>query len=442
MLDNENKLYIHNDYVILSKEISYPSKIIITGEHSVLYGSKVLSIAINNYVLSGELLLINNFNKNNNIFEVISNIDNNENNNVFNLSIQDIIKEESNLLWLDYNKYAKSNNVDLLIIKERLKDKLQNIIKDFVSQTTNEINNKEQFKLIISFLFNYLIEENYLYNFNDIKSLLYSFLKNNKNNNNSCFVLHINSSIPVGAGLGSSAAYTLAIVKSILISFKNIVNNNNSSLNLSKLLLKLECETFKDNLEKALAFIGETYLHSKTNGTDIISIYYKKCILFNSYYDIEVVDSNFFKNFNKHIEIFLINTNVHRSAYNVLTNISKTIVDNESNIKEMKIVSEKIIEVFNILGNNKLNYNDCSNYLNMFLKSIKINQELLKQRGASTSIINNIINVLDCEYISCKITGAGGGGFLLSFVLREYIEYFKNICYKNNIDYIQTITSF
>lgn len=387
----------------------FPGKVILTGEHSVIYGSRVLTVAINNYRLLLKIERKNELIKDKLIFCQTDDVLNS-----FVIEKKSIDLKFLNI-WKDFNNIVKEYQYDSLLFKDNLLIELHKIIHEYKTQFNQDdisLINKQQFILMFSFISNYLYNKGITKSESDIINRLIVNCKDNKDFIN----LEIKSNIPLGAGLGSSAAFSLSLADSIMFILNSLFDN---------LFDKDECQ----KLTRALSFIGETFMHFKTTGADLVACESKGLVLFKNYYTFEILDNMIYNQFFDKIRIFLLNTNIQRSAFNLVKKVSTTM--NPDSLKNMKIISEQIIENFLNISNNK------EEKFDYFFKLISQNQELLKEIGVSNEIIDNIILSLNQEGISCKITGAGGGGHLIAFVSKEKEDLFRDKCLKDNISFNQ-----
>ena len=99
-------------------------------------------------------------------------------------------------------------------------------------------------------------------------------------------------------------------------------------------------------------------------------------------------------------------------------------------INNIENITNKIIK---LITKEKSDENDCSEFFDL----IKQNQRLLKKISVSNNEIDRIINILEENGFVGKISGAGGGGFIISFVLKEKFEDLIKLLEKNDIKYME-----
>ena len=357
---NKNIENINNINYYSFEAFSY-GKIIISGEHSVVYGKPGLSLSIN---------------KHTKIKLSITKTIQTENNNIF-ISI--------NLLDLN-TKFSILNTelISLLSTKEEIK--INNIKSHFIS------NILKVFSLL-----------------NNI-NLLKNFINNHK------ISININSEIPLGFGLGSSASYNSCII----IAFSHI-------------LLKY----FNKKVEKSQIILfsneGEKFFHNGIpSGIDVTTSIEGGIIYFKNIneYDIICNNNNEDNIYNKNC-IYLINSKIKREGGNFIKKVNNFKLNNkEKFLNIINKISQITEEIFNLSFSN-------NNNNNKFFNLININQTLLKELLISNEEIDKIIKILNKENFCGKITGAGGGGFILTLFEPEKEKNFIEIMKKNNFEYLK-----
>jgi len=212
--------------------------------------------------------------------------------------------------------------------------------------------------------------------------------------------IHVESEIPLGAGLGSSAALSVCLsagltgvlhqVKSLE---KNIFNH------LSNSAKKDVCR---------LAFLSEKILHGTPSGIDnSVSTYGGLCKFSDGVLTPLPTTTT--------LSILLVNTNVERNTKDL---VNKVRLKYDSHPKIIKPVLESIdgvSEAFLALLENMGTGNSTATYHEME-ELIDYNQALLQSLGVSHSALQDICNTVRQFGMHGKLTGAGGGGFAFALV--------------------------
>ena len=349
-------------------------KVIISGEHSVVYGKPALAFGIDKHTKM--YLTCYKSNPISKCFALM---------NLFSIQINISISKEEIIRYLkDDIKIQDNKNKLLNDIENKHKYHIMEIIKNVYYQIQKTVN----FEKFVNF-----IENNY-------------------------FLVSISSDIPVGFGLGSSAAYNVCIVNGICLLINKLLNNNIFN---KKDILFLSNES-------------EKIFHNGTpSGIDASCSLFGGIILFNSIHNqknIKIPLNNFFI---EKINFILINTKIQRNAGEFIKNVSNF---KKNNSKLFTDIINEIGEVTNditeLIMKDESNEDDC----NKFFELIKQNQKLLKKICVSNDEIDKILDLLEINGYFGKISGAGGGGFIICFVLKEKIKELENLLKENDIDYI------
>ena len=356
-----NSLSSEDNEVLFTLCSSSGGKVIISGEHSVVYGKPAVAFGINKYTK----MYLNCYKSDNDCFIL----------------------------------------VNLLSLKKNFSITKQEIINNITSDN-NTLIHKRHFMHII----NIIIQK--------IKSSI-SLQKINSFINNHYFILSITSEILVGFGLGSSGAYNVCIVNGICSMINNI--SGKKLFNTKDILL--------------LSNEGEKIFHNGTpSGIDVSCSLYGGIINFsniNSQFNMEIPENNFFIT---KIKFLLINTKNQRNSGESIKKV-KQFKDNNINLFNELIeeISKITKEIIKLLMQRESSENDIKN----FFELIKKNQLLLKKICVSNNEIDRIVNILEKNEFVGKISGAGGGGCIISFCLKENYEKLKEILERNKLEYIE-----
>ena len=360
--------------IISEKDLKYcinssaGGKVIISGEHSVVYGKPALAFSIDKFTK---------------------------------MDLKGYKSSKS------FNIFASVNLLDLKIQLSITKSELIEIMANNIMPEFNNDKYKKHIIYIITNFFTRILHLNILDN-EGIKNFIY----------NNYFKASISSEIPVGFGLGSSAAFNVCIINCIC----NLINE----------IIKKNIFSEKDIL--LLSNDGEKIFHNGTpSGIDASCSLYGGIILFRNINDqnkINIHQNNFFS---EKIKFLLIDTQIKRDGgdfINIVSNYKK------NNFKEFNECINNIENVTNdiikLITKEKSVEKDCSN----FFELVKQNQKLLKKICVSNDKIDKIINLLELNGYVGKISGAGGGGFIISFTIKEKINDLMKLLEENKIKYI------
>ncbi len=197
------------------------------------------------------------------------------------------------------------------------------------------------------------------------------------------FSFHIHTDIPLGAGLGSSAALCVALLRASLI-------KRNAKISEKEFLNK--------------AYQSENYFHGKSSGLDPTTTSLEKVIYFKNIDNFRVLN---LPQFLEEYVFVAFDTNVRRSTLGSVNKVNKLKSENlnlwKSIVQELQQNAEKGAVAFE------------SNKVSDLAKCMNYAQEKLTQLGVSHPAIEEIISF--CKNngaLATKLSGAGLGGFCLS----------------------------
>lgn len=203
-----------------------------------------------------------------------------------------------------------------------------------------------------------------------------------------------------GSGLGSSSAITVGILNALYV-FKGIGVSNET---LAKEACEIEISILKKPIGKQDQYIaaygGLCRFDFMPNGN--VDVYKYKL----SDHDLLILGSNLLLHF----------TNKTRSADDIL---NEQKANSENIFNQLEMICDMVDELHeNLLIKNYFKIGEL----------LKLNWEI-KKKLASKITNSDIENLVQLAYdngsVGCKIAGAGGGGFLLSYVPRNYQEAFR-----------------
>ncbi|CAF1387424.1 unnamed protein product [Adineta steineri] len=211
-----------------------------------------------------------------------------------------------------------------------------------------------------------------------------TFLSNNKNQ----LSIQVHSDIPIGAGLGSSAAYSVCLVGCFYLLCYKTLNQDD----INQLAYQVEClfHGTPSGIDNTISTYGQSLVYSRT---------LKKHLNFQL--------SN----------LAILDTGIPKSTKRMVS-LVRTFIENNPH------EGEQILNDIELCVDNMIEHPEEINQL------FQRNQQLLKCIGVSIPEIDNIIETLLKKNISTKITGAGGGGCLIalthSFTKEEILDLLKD----------------
>lgn len=212
----------------------------------------------------------------------------------------------------------------------------------------------------------------------------------------------VESDIPLGAGLGSSAALSVCLAAGLMAVRHQVQGLEKNIINYPSSQMRQEiCQ---------LAFLSEKILHGTPSGIDnAISAYGGMCTFTKGNHTAVPVGHQ--------LKILLINTNKPRNTKDLLARVKQKY---EAYPKIVKPILEAIGE----LGQNFLdtvaemdNRSDQEETHYRVLGDLfELNQALLASLGVSHQALDHVCSILRQFGMRGKLTGAGGGGFAIALV--------------------------
>ena len=225
-------------------------------------------------------------------------------------------------------------------------------------------------------------------------------------NKDSGIRIHIDSEIPLGAGLGSSSACCVAGAAAIFKLFGNISREE---------VLKLAIE-------------AERTIFENTSGAD--------CTVC-TYGGIMEYDKN--KGFKKiqykpNFQLVIINSNIEHSTQSMVSKVKEFENKNTEEFSRLSDLESKLVEdVLKLVKENKIQ--EIGQKMNQ-------NQKYLENIGISNKELTKMIRIGQESSFGAKITGSGGGGCIFTLTnesnLQNILKKFKDNnyeCFSTKIDF-------
>lgn len=217
-----------------------------------------------------------------------------------------------------------------------------------------------------------------------LKKILQDFEKTNG------IEIKIESEIPYGVGLGSSAALSVAAVAAIY----GLVNRYS-----------------KKNEILELAIETEKIIHRNSSGADCVISTYGGLMYYQKNSNVRQLE------YSKKLNFIIINTGLKHSTGELVSIVERF---RQNNFATFIKLSDKVTNICK----NAIEALKEGNTLKLG-KLMNENQILLEQIGVSNKEIKKIIETsLNYGAIGSKLTGAGGGGCILSIIHQENKNYF------------------
>ncbi|KAG1680279.1 Mevalonate kinase [Nymphon striatum] len=357
-------------------KVSAPGKIILSGEHSVVHGKKAVAVALDKRT------------------QIC--IEDSSSNCIYYKSESLNISER---IYLD-----KLNELNTRLEHGNDNQMLQSIQK-FIACSNQLLDSQKS--AIVSFLFLYLTLSNiqnrasapcettshpYLIrndpgsrlDFLNAGVLLHTLLQIVKSL--CALTITVTSALPIGAGLGSSASYSVCVAAGLLKAF-NVFENNAPQLSFNKRQIE----------EISLwAYRLETIFHGRPSGIDNTICSYGGAAILQS--GQKTLPSKVNK-----IDILVVNTNISRNTKLMVKHVSDL-------LKQFPNVIEPVLESMNAIASLfEKSLTSTADYEEL-KELVKINQQLLCAIGVSHESLDDICRICNHHNLSGKLTGAGGGG--------------------------------
>ena len=209
-----------------------------------------------------------------------------------------------------------------------------------------------------------------------------------------CILIHLDSEIPLGGGLGSSSAFCVALTAALYHLLDNMVNKDRicyESINAEKILNR---DT--SGADCSICTFGGLGQFDRLNGFKRISA--------------DFGDYRF----------LIIDSGVSHDTFSMVEKVAKI----KNNFPgDFSYLCNKYRDIYNQVLST-LEHKDIGNIGELLNR----NHELLASLSLSNPVIDKIVNICNSEgSLGTKITGAGGGGSVLSFLHKDDLSVIRNI---------------
>ncbi|KAJ8651693.1 mevalonate kinase [Lichtheimia ornata] len=245
---------------------------------------------------------------------------------------------------------------------------------------------------------------------------LYILLKNDNKGSNFGLVIRARSTLPVGAGLGSSASFSTALATTLLMVFGHLPEAFATSEQKDPAWL----ETIN-----RYAFKAEQVIHGNPSGVDNAVATFGGALSFRRGEGFSQLEGC------KSLRLLLTNTKVPRSTSALVAGVGakKTkypaVVD--PMLDAIDGISLRCVEVFKRLQTGEMDTHKVTAELE---ELVDINHCLLHGLGVSHPSLETVRSVTEAHGVKTKLTGAGGGGCAVSIIRDDISEETLNVVTK------------
>lgn len=232
------------------------------------------------------------------------------------------------------------------------------------------------------------------------------------------FDVTIDSDMSIGAGVGSSASYGVCLAAGFFI-FSQIANGKWSDNQFTQFSFDKN-DTILERISQ-WAFDSEVIMHEKPSGIDNTICTFGQLIKFSRGLAPEPIKMS------GKVDILLVDTGVSRSTSHVVgkvanfrnkySNLSNSIFD---------AIGYLVDDVVTILESNK---SEAERYQELSLL-VSVNNNLLRSIGVSHPRLERVFNISEARGFNAKLTGAGAGGCAFVLLPSDYegSENFIKLC--------------
>ncbi|KAL8170886.1 hypothetical protein V2J09_022690 [Rumex salicifolius] len=213
----------------------------------------------------------------------------------------------------------------------------------------------------------------------------------------------VSSELPLGSGLGSSAAYCVSL-SGALLALSSSVDLDSSKKDW------LSFDGNELNLVNQWAFEGEKIIHGKPSGIDNTVSTYGNMIKFRSG-ELTCLKSSM------HLKMMITNTRVGRNTKALVAGVSERTMRHPDAMalvfKAVDSISNQLAMIIQSTATDGITLTEKEEKLE---ELVEMNQGLLQCMGVSHASIETVLRTTLKYKLSSKLTGAGGGGCVLTLL--------------------------
>ena len=240
---------------------------------------------------------------------------------------------------------------------------------------------------------------------------LVSVFGNSSNNSSKCLKVDVQSKgLPIGAGLGSSAAFSVAL-SGALIRMRDVIFSDRR-LQEDKAITNTIPSSAKLSTINGWAYAAEVVIHGSPSGLDNTTSCYGGAIKYSK-------DQGTFQNLSNlpPMQILLTNTKVPRSTKQLVANVRKLYDDYPAIITHIlsgiEGISLKFLELVDKVQSGQITNPE---FVSETGKLFNLNHHLLCALGVGHESLTSVHETSMSFHCPCKLTGAGGGGCALTLL--------------------------
>lgn len=241
------------------------------------------------------------------------------------------------------------------------------------------------------------------------------------------FTMEVKSDLEIGAGTGSSAAFAVAVTGAVFHYLRCLdtnSNNNFTNMTVSSIKDNIVIKSYSNKSGFSLAdvkvinkwaFCIEKLMHGRPSGIDNTTCTFGSIVVTSQEPNVpgELI-FRFLENIPQ-INILLISTGVSRNTANLVAKVrhlresNRTAVD--AIINAMDVIALEAFKTLDALGstNSEILFKNLGGLM-------ELNHGLLRTLGVSHESLEHIVSVSNRYGLSSKLTGAGGGGYAITLI--------------------------
>ena len=231
-----------------------------------------------------------------------------------------------------------------------------------------------------------------------------------------CFTVKIDSDIAIGAGIGSSASFGVSLAGGFFI-YSQIINEN---------IENFDNFCFNDEILEKIsqwAFDSEVLMHEKPSGIDNTICTYGQLVKFNRGEKPQTIKTQ-----GSPIDILLVDTGVSRSTSNVVGKVAnfrnRHLSLANSIFDSMGFLVDDVVKILEFES-----VSDDAKFQELS-ELISVNNNLLRAIGVSHPRLETVFNIAESFNFHAKLTGAGAGGCAFVILPSNYknSENYEKMC--------------